>query len=46
MSTDEQLMQGTWQEGIFNQGKWEAHCQDDNLTLDRETMDSRLLEQV
>ena len=45
VSTDEQLMQGTWQESIFNQGKWEAHRQDDNLTLDRETMDSRLLEQ-
>ena len=45
VSTDEQLMQGTWQENVFNQGTWEAHRQDDNLTLDRETMDSRLLKQ-
>ncbi|MDJ0660711.1 MAG: hypothetical protein QNJ42_14670 [Crocosphaera sp.] len=45
VSTDEQLMQGTWHEGVFNQGKWEAHRQDDNLTLDQEIMDSRLLKQ-
>lgn len=46
VSTDEQLMQGTWQEGIFNQGTWEAHRQDDNLTLERETMDSRVFSPV
>ncbi|MGB5772097.1 MAG: hypothetical protein WBM32_19860 [Crocosphaera sp.] len=43
VSTDEKLMQGQWQESPFHQGKWEAHRQDDNLTLELETMNSRLL---
>ncbi len=38
ISEDEQLMTGNWQESFFNQGKWEAHRQDDNLTLNLENI--------
>lgn len=38
VSEDEQLIQGNWYESVFNQGKWEAHRQDDNLTLNLETI--------
>lgn len=43
VATDEQLMQGQWQESPFHEGQWEAHRQDDNLTLELENMKSRLL---
>ncbi len=46
VSSDEQLIQGQWQENVFNQGKWEAHRQDDNLTLDLQNVKSNLLETV
>ena len=38
VSEDEQSIQGKWYENIFNQGQWEAYRQDDNLTLDLETI--------
>jgi hypothetical protein len=38
ISEDEQIMQGNWYESFFNQGKWEAHRQDDNLTLNLDTI--------
>ena len=44
VSTDEQLIQGQWQESVFNQGKWEAHRQDDNFSLSLDKLESRLLE--
>ena len=46
VSTDEQLIQGRWQESSFHQGKWEARRHDDNLTLELETIKSRLVEKV
>ncbi len=46
VSSDEQLIQGQWQQNVFNQGKWEAHRQDDNLTLDLQNVKSNLLETV
>ncbi len=43
VSTDEQLIQGRWQESPLHQGKWEARRHDDNLTLELQTINSRLL---
>ncbi|MDJ0579361.1 hypothetical protein [Crocosphaera sp.] len=40
VSSDEKLIKGQWQEGVFNQGKWEAYRQDDNLTLNLEKVKS------
>ncbi len=38
ISEDEQMLTGNWYESPFNQGKWEAHRQDDNLSLNFETI--------
>ena len=46
VSSDEQLIQGGWQESPFHQGKWEAHRHDDNLTLNLENVRSSLLPTV
>ena len=43
VSSDEKLIKGQWQEGVFNQGKWEAYRQDNNLTLNLEKVKSNPL---
>jgi len=44
ISENQELMTGNWHEGIFNQGKWEAHRQDDNLILELENVKAKTLQ--
>lgn len=37
VSENEDYMQGQWQGNSFDSGKWEAHRNDENLTLNLET---------